>query len=265
MARRYINPNRPVQPHVPEQMLAGARASAEAAAAAVREAELADPTTPGWDSGLAAAETAARAAAKRLELLEQARAAQLERAGKRDAAARAAAQDLAAITAGLSASRDQVAAAAADHLRALAALAVAVDSHNSLLAGHRAALAAAGLRVRDDLVPEGAEHAEGTLEAPGLRAGGVDWLPVPLQGAVDHAMRQVFTDPQTQMTRFRWRGHETGERPDGLRLPALADVGAALPAVPAVPVPRSAPLSAVLAAQEDTAADTSPRRGRVVA
>ncbi len=230
MARRYVNPNRSGHQFVSEEMLEQARADAEAAAWAAREAELTDPTAPGWDADLVAAEVAARAARRRVELLEQARAAQVERAGKRDAAARAAAGDVKAIHAGLSASRDRVSAAAAAHLSALVALSAAVHDHNGQLAQHRATLAAAGLRVRDDLVPEGGEHPEGILEAPGLRAGGVDWLPVPVAGVVDTAMRQVFMDPQTQAGRFRWRPHETTQRPDRLRLPTLADVGAVLPA-----------------------------------
>jgi len=82
----------------------------------------------------------------------------------------------------LAASRDQVAAAAAEHLRTLAGLASAGSEHNARLAEARARVAELGLRVRDDLVDEGQDHAEGVLDAGGLRADGTDWLPVDAGG-----------------------------------------------------------------------------------
>jgi hypothetical protein len=270
VARKYVNPNRPVQPHVSEQMLTQARASAAAAAAVVREAELADPAQPGWDAGLAAAETAARAAAKRVEMLEAAAAAQLERVGQRDAAARAAAADLESIAAGLAASRDAVAAAAGAHLRALADLARAVDEHNIKLAEGRAHVAGLGLAVRDDLIGEDQEHAEGTLDR-GVRAAGTDWTPIPAAGVVTHALRQVFgregpLHPLAQVGQYTWRPFEVEARPDRLKVPGLDDVGAVLPPDPVRPVARPAPLSALgsmSAAEDAIGADGGRRRGKV--
>ena len=46
--------------------------------------------------------------------------------------------------------------------------------------------------MRDDLVDEGAEHDEGVLDGPGLRAGGTDWLPIARGRRDAHALRQVF-------------------------------------------------------------------------
>ena len=88
----------------------------------LRAAEQADPAASGWEAEYEAASAAVRATSRRVEALEQLRAAQTERGGKRAAAVKAADKDLKAIAAALGASRDQVAAAAAEHLRALAAL-----------------------------------------------------------------------------------------------------------------------------------------------
>jgi hypothetical protein len=232
LARRYVNPTLP-STTVTDKTLAEARARAEAAQARLREAESADPTRAGWDQEYDAASAAVRATERRVTALESLRAAQLERSGKRDAAVKSAAGDLAAIAKGLAASRDAVAAAAGEHLRTLAALVNAAESHNALVGKSRDRLATLGLAVRDDLVDveAGQEHPEGVLDT-GVRAGGTDWIPVPAQGVVDHAVRQVFRDPLTQQGRFRWRAHETDQRADGLRLPSLADVGAVLPPWP---------------------------------
>lgn len=180
---------------------------------------------------------AAQAASRRVEALERLRAAQLERGGKRDAAVKAAAGDLKSIAAGLAATRDAVAAAAAAHLKALAALAMATDQHNARLAEGRALLAERGLRVRDDLVDEGLEHAEGCLDSQGMRAGNVDWTPVPAAGIAAHALRLVFAGfgplhPLAQIGKYTWRPFEVEGRPDKLRVPALADVGARIPPGP---------------------------------
>ena len=226
---------------------------------------------PGWESEYEAASAAVRAASRRVEALEQLRAAQVERGGKREAAVKAAAGDLEAIEAGLSASRDKVAAAAARHLKATAELATAAAAHNALLAEGRARLASAGLQVRDPLADGGAEHAEGVLDGPGLRVAGVDWIPVPGAGLVAHGVRQVFggespLHPLAQVGKFTvapLMRSSTG--PDGLRVPSLADVGAVAPEAPRRAVARTAPLADVLPAREavPAGADVSgfePRR-----
>jgi hypothetical protein len=235
VARRYANPAKSVA-LVTEAVVAEAQGRLDRARERLRGAESADPALPGWDSAYDVAAAAVRAAERRLEALTSLRAAQVERSGKRDAAVKASAGERGGIAAGLGASRDQVAAAAAEHLRALANLAVAVDAHNGKLAAGRARLAALGLAVVDDLVAEGGEHPEGTLGRGGLRAGGVDWTPVEPRALADHARLQVFRDRETQAGRFRWRPHELGQRPDGLPVPTLAGVKATLPPAP-VPVP----------------------------
>ena len=237
MARKYVNPNRPSPALVTDALLADARTRADAAAARVREAEHADPSAPGWDSEYAAATAAATATQRRVDALAALRAAQLERSGKRDAAVQAA--DLDAMAAALGASRDRVAAASADHLRSLAALAAAADAHNELLAAGRARLAELGVAVRDDLVDvaTGGEHAEGTLDG-GVRAGGVDWTPVPAAGLIAHALLAVFgafRGPFAYM-RHTWPPHQVAARPDGLNVPSLEDAGVTLPPRPALVV-----------------------------
>lgn len=239
MARRYVNPAGSATP-VTDKLLGEARARAEVAAARLHAAEHADPARPGWDDEYSAATAAAQAAARRVEALERLRAAQIERAGQRDAALKASTGDLKSIAAGLAATRDAVSATAAAHLKTLAALAVAVDAHNARLAEGRALLAAKGLRVRDELVDAdaGQEHDEGTLDGPGLRAGGIDWTPVPAAGVTAHALRAVFADggprhPLADIGKRYWRSFEVEQRADGLKVPTLADVGAAIPAAPA--------------------------------
>ena len=225
MARKYVS-----APSVDDKLLDEARARAEVAGARLREAEHGDPLSPGWDAEYEAATAAARAASRRVEALEQLRAAQVERGGQREAAVKASQKDLKAIAAGLSASRDQIAAAAAEHLRSLAALASAAAEHNALLAEGRTLLAERGLRVRDDLADDGAEQAEGVLDGPGLRAGGTDWLPVPGAAIVAHALRQVYgrespLHPLADVGKYAWRPNEIEARPDGLKVPTLADAG----------------------------------------
>lgn len=262
MARKYVNPNHPVT-LVTDKVLAGARAAAEAAARRLREAEGSNPSLPGWDSEYEAAAAAVRATERRVAALESLRAAQVERGGQRDAAAKGAAGELKEITAGLAASRDEVAAAAAGHLRALAALSSAAEAHNGLLARYRARLAELGLRVRDDLVDEGQEHAEGVLEGPGLRAGGVAWTPVPAPGVAAHALRLVFGGDfrgPFVATRHAWRAHEVWSRPDGLKVPSLKDAGATLPPAPPVPVLTSRPSIRDLDGSRETPADMDERK-----
>jgi len=268
MARKYVS----ALP-VDDKLLTEARAKAASAASRLREAERADPLSPGWDVEYESASAAVRAASRRVEALEQLRAAQLERGGQRAAAVKSAAKDLRAVEASLSTSRDAVAAAAAEHLRSLAALAGAAAEHNARLAEGRARLAELGLRVRDDLVDEGQEHAEGVLDGPGLRAGGIDWLPLPGAGVVAHALRQVYgrespLHPLAEVGKYTWRPHEVEARPDGLKVPTLADAGAVAPEAPPRATPRSAPLADVLPPRETAGGDVSgyqpaaPRRGR---
>ena len=228
MARRYINPAGTAA-FVTAEVVGQARERVAAAAGRLQAAEQADPGLSGWDAEYDGASTALRAAERRLEALERLRAAQVERGGKREAAVKAAAPDLAAAAKELTASRDRVADAARRHLAALADLAGAVDGHNALLAGQRSAVAALGLAMRDDLVAEGGEHGEGTLEGGGLRADGVDWTPVPAGAIEAHALRQVFggysaVHPLAQVGKYQWRAHEVGQRADGLRVPSLREV-----------------------------------------
>jgi hypothetical protein len=240
MARKYINPNRPAAGLVTDELLDAARERVASTAARLQLAEAADPSAPGWEWEYEASTTAARAAERRLEALESLRARQVEGAGRRAAAVKASATDLQSITSYLVASRDQVAAAAADHLRALAALSAAADAHNQLLATSRAQVAALGLQVRDDLLDEGSEHPEGTMDGGGLRAGGVDWTPVPAAGLVAGALTAtfgVFRGPFAAL-RFAWPAHQTTTRPDGLRVPSLEDAGVTLPPAP---VPLAVP------------------------
>jgi hypothetical protein len=241
LSRKYVNPNRPSS-LVTDAVLEAARARKQAAADRLREAEQADPSLRGWDQEYDAALTAHRSAERRLEALERLRAAQVERGGLRDAAVKSADKDLKAIASGLAASRDRVAAAAQQHLQALAALASAVGDHNRLLAEGRAKVAAFGLQVRDDLVDEHEEHPEGILDRAALRAGGTDWTPVPAGGLEAHAMRLVFggysaVHPLAQVGRYQWRPHELGARPDGLRVPQLADAGPVPPGPARVVMP----------------------------
>jgi len=236
MARKYVNPAGSVTP-VTDQLLDEARIRADAAAARLREAEHADPARPGWDAEYEAATAAARSTSRRVEALERLRAAQVERGGKREAAVKAAAGDLKSLASGLAVTRDTVAAAAAAHLKSLAALAAAAEAHNARLAQGRARLAGLGLRVRDELLDEGQEHAEGVLDGPGLRAGGTDWTPVPAAGVAAHALRLVFAGfgplhPLAQVGKYAWRSFEVEGRPDELRVPSLKDVGAVLPPGP---------------------------------
>ena len=255
-----------------DKLLDEARTRAAAAAARLRAAEHGDPTRPGWDSEYESAANAVRATSRRVEGLERLRAAQVERGGKRETAVKEAAGDLKAIAAALSASRDQVAAAAAEHLRALAALATAAAAHNALLAEGRARIAAAGLRVRDDLLDEGQEHAEGVHDGPALRAAGTDWTPVPAGGIVAHALRLVFADagprhPLAAFGKYLWRSFEVEARPDGLKVPTLKNAGATLPPVPPRPVMPERPsardlMAPPVLAREGGYYPDEPRRDR---
>ncbi len=245
---------------VSDKLLEQARAKAETAAARLRDAEHANPSAPGWETEYSAATAAARAASRRVDALEQLHAAQVERGGKRAATVKTAQKDLAATATSLAASRDQVAAAAAEHLRSLAALASAAAEHNARLAGARGRVAELGLRVRDDLADE--DHDEGALDGPGLRAGGTDWLPVPGAGIVAHALRQVYGQesplhPLADVGKYRWRSFEVEARPDGLKVPTLADAGATVPETPQPVVARPAPLADVMPPREPASGDVS--------
>ena len=123
-------------------------------------------------------------------------------------------------------------------------------------------MAELGLRVRDELAGEGQEHAEGTLDGPGLRAQGVDWLPVPSAGVVAHVLRQVYGQenrlhPLAEEDRYAWRPHEVEARPDGLKVPTLADAGAVAPETPRRVTARSTPLADVLPPREAPSGDVS--------
>ena len=174
---------------------------------------------------------------------------------------KASAKDLQTIAAGLATSRDAVTAAAAEHLRALAALASASAEHNARLAEGRALLAERGLRVRDDL-EDGAEHGEGVLDGPGLRAEGTDWTPIPSAGIVSHGLRQVYggqnrLHPLAEAGKYAWRPHEVEARADGLRVPSLADAGAVAPEAPQRVMARSTPVAAVMPPRETPSGDVS--------
>jgi hypothetical protein len=221
MARRYINPNRPAAGLVTDDLLEAAHERVADTAARLQAAEAANPSAPGWDSEYVAARAAARAAELRLSALESLRARQVEGAGRRAAAVKAAARDMQSIATGLSASRDQVAVAAS-----------AADAHNKLLAASRAQVAALGLAVRDDLLGDGTEHPEGTLDSGGLRVGGTNWTPVPAAGLVASALTTVFGVFRGPFAGLRWPAHQTTTRPDGLRVPSLADAGVTLPLGP---------------------------------
>lgn len=259
MARKYVNPARSAP--VGDQLLTEARTKAESAAARLQEAERADPLAPGWSAEFEAASASARSAARRVEVLEAARAAQLERTGQREATVKALAKNLAGMAAKLSASRDQVAAAAAEHLRALAALESAAAEHNGRLAEARGRVAELGLRVTD-LDSDGTEHDEGVLDGQGLRAGGVDWTPIPGAGVVAHALRQVYgtetqLHPLAAVGKFTWRAHQVEARADDLRVPSLADAGAVASEAPARALARSTPLADVLPPREAPSGDVS--------
>ena len=246
MARKYINPNRS-SATVTGKQLAEARERLEAAQGRLAGAEQADPGAPGWADTYSAALGAVKAAARRVDLLEALQASQLERAGKRAAAVKAAGGELASVASALAASRDQVAAAAAGHLRALAALAAAEDAHNRAVASARAELARRGLAVRDDLAAGGADHAEGTLDGGGVRAGEVDWTPLPAGGVAAHALREVYRahgplHPLAEAGKYTWRAHEVESRADQLEVPTLASIGAEVPEVPRPPKPDMTPI-----------------------
>ena len=226
------------------------------------EAERGDPLAPSWPAEYESAAAAVRAASRRVEALEQLRAAQLERDGQRAAAVKSAQKDLAGMATVLSASRDQVAAAAAEHLRSLAALASAAAEHNARLAEARSSVAELGLRVRDDLDGDGAEHDEGVLDGPGLRAGGTDWTPVPAAGVVAQGLRQVFgpagaLHPLAEAGKYTWRPHEVEARPDGLKVPTLADAGAVAPEAPPRVTARSAPVADLAPPRKTPSGDVS--------
>jgi hypothetical protein len=220
MARKYINPNRPAL--VADEALEEARQRAQAAAERLHTVEQADPLAPVWDGEYEAATIAARVAQRRLEALESLRARQVERSGQRAAAVKKA--GLYGIATALAASRDQVSAASRQHLASAASLASAVDEHNRQLAQHRAHLAELGLAVVDDLLDEGQQHDEGTVDGGGLRAGGTTWTPVPPPGVALHALLLVFDGPggfqgPFAFMRAWWPAHMLTSRPDGLAIP----------------------------------------------
>ena len=87
------------------------------------------------------------------------------------------------------------------------------------------------------------EHAEGTLDGGGLRAGGDELDACSCAGLVAHALMAVFgrfRGPFASL-RFAWPAHQTTTRPDGLKVPTLKDAGVTLPAAAApVAMPQRA-------------------------
>lgn len=245
MARRYVPPDLIDQTMaVPaDRLLPEARTRAAAAAAALQEAERADPMGQGWDQNYEAASRVATATARRVDALESLHARQVERGGQRAEAVAAAAQELDAIAAGLAVTRDAVSAAALLHLRALAGVTRAAEAHNAALAKGQARVAELGLRVADDLVADGVQHPGGTLSgSPGIRVQGTDWKPIQPGGVVAHALRLVFAPGGVYHPFAKVGEHWPGWRPwelgRGLKLPTLKDAGVA---AMAVPPPRVAP------------------------
>lgn len=238
IARKYAT-----APKVTPGAVETARKAADDAAAALAALEHGDPSAEDWAARYAAARAAHAAAARRAELTESARAAQVERAGQRAETVKNARADLEKMTAELTASRDKAAAAAAGHLRALAILATACDAHNRLVADCRAALASLGLMASDETLDGAVRHGEGAhggAFGTGLRAGNVDWTPVPAAGVVGHALHQVLPEHDLRGIGTRWMAGEVTGRPDQLHVPSLEDVGATVPAPEPAIWPRRA-------------------------
>ena len=183
------------------------------------EVERSDPSDPGWAEKYELSARAMQAADHHQAAVEAQRAAQLEQAARHAAAAEAAKPEIAAMNDTLAASRDQVIAAAAAHLAALATPATLADEHNNALASYRARLGELGL------------------------APDAGWVPVPADGFAAVALRQVFPaagplHPLSRVSPDSWLPHELSARPDGLRPPTLADVGATVPEPPDIAWPR---------------------------
>ena len=136
------------------------------------EAERGDPLAPSWPAEYESAAAAVRAASRRVEALEQLRAAQLERDGQRAAAVKSALGATAGMATGLvgvpgfrSPLRPPSTCGRWPRWRRLPPS----TTPGWLRRGR--SVAELGLRVRDDLDGDGAEHDEGVLDGPGLRAG----------------------------------------------------------------------------------------------
>jgi hypothetical protein len=150
-----------------------------------------------------------------------------------------------------------------DHAR-LAALGVAL--------GHCGALAsvpdhasrpvdAQRARVEVDLA-DGAEHDEGVLDGPGLRAESTDWTPAPAAGIVGHSLRQVFgaagpLHPLAEVGKYAWRPHEVEARADGLKVPTPTDAGAVAPEAPPRVAARATPVADLAPPRKVPAGDVS--------
>jgi len=203
---------------VTDEQIADARQASDEAAEQLAEAGRIDVSAPQWASRYETALSAANVAAGRLDSLLHLQQAQAEQASKRAALVAEAMPELGTIGGRLTASRDQVAAAAAAHLRALVALDEEVRHHNDLLQVERGRIAGLGLA---------AEHGEpeGTI-GRGVRLDGRDWLPVPADGVAANAVRQVFAYTGSrgllsQLGRYRWRPGDVENRRDGLVMPVL--------------------------------------------
>lgn len=216
---------------VTDVQLDEARRQAAQAAARLAEVEKSDVTDPGWSDEIELATRNAKATARRLQALEALRATQLEQAGQRAAVAEAAAPEVAKMAAVLASSRDAIADAAAAHLVSLAALAMAAEAHNATLASFRSRLAELGLAV-------GEEVTEGTLGSDALVAAGITWQPVPADGFIASAVRQVLPavmapgNPFNAVTERSWLPSQLTRRRDGLAPPTLDAVGATAPKAP---------------------------------
>ena len=85
---------------------------------------------------------------------------------------------------------------------------------------------------------------------------------MPAAGVVAHGLRQVFgaagpLHPLAEVGRFTWRAHEVEARADGLKVPTLADAGAAVPEAPPRVTARATPLADVVPPREAPSGDVS--------
>ena len=85
---------------------------------------------------------------------------------------------------------------------------------------------------------------------------------MPAAGLVAHGLRQVFSaagplHPLADLGRYAWRPHEVEARPDGLKVPTLADAGAVAPEAPPRVAARSTPLADVMPPREAPSGDVS--------
>jgi len=227
MARQYAS--HPSAHKVTDEQLEQARERAQITQENLREASTADPLEPGWDSRYQAAQDAHRMTARRLEALESLRAAQIERTGARSDLVTNSARLFKEVSDSLTSSRDAISAAAQEHMDSTAKLVLAVNEHNANLKSAHDQFAGMGLRVRDDLIEDGADHDEGCHDSQGVRVSGTDWTPVPADGVAAHALTRVFavTDgPYNTFVRLGllWRDYQVTARCDHLEMPDVPEL-----------------------------------------